>query len=74
MQKTMEKVKQLLDYCASQEEAIIMYNASKMILAIHSDAGYCNKKKSSSRAGGHFFLSNKDKFPPTMVQYLLMQQ
>ncbi len=30
MQKTMEKVKQLLDYCASQEEAIITYNKSKM--------------------------------------------
>jgi hypothetical protein len=35
-----------------------------MILAIHSDAGYNNKKKSRSQAGGHFFLSNKDKFPP----------
>ncbi len=63
-QKTMEKVKQLLDYCASQEEAIITYNKSKMILVIHSDAGYCNKKKSRSQAGGHFFLSNKDNFPP----------
>ncbi len=64
MQKTMEKVKQLLDYCASQEEAIITYNKSKMILVVHSNAGYCNKKKSCSQAGGCFFLSNKDKFPP----------
>jgi hypothetical protein len=31
-QKMMEKVKQLFDYCASQEEAIITYNKSKMIL------------------------------------------
>jgi hypothetical protein len=46
MQKMMEKVKQVLDYCSSQEEAIIMYNASKMILVVHSNAGYCNKKKS----------------------------
>jgi hypothetical protein len=37
---------------------------SKMILVIHSNAGYCNKKKLRSQAGGHFFLSNKDKFPP----------
>jgi hypothetical protein len=64
MQKLMEKVKQLLDYCASQEEAIITYNKSKMILVVHRDAGYCNKKKSRSRAGGHFFLSNKEEFPP----------
>jgi hypothetical protein len=62
--ETMINVKQLLDYCSTQEEAIITYNASKMILAVHSDAGYANEKKSRSRAGGHFFLSNDDKFPP----------
>ncbi len=39
MQKTMKNVKQLLYYCSTQEEAMITYNASKMILAIHSDAG-----------------------------------
>jgi hypothetical protein len=64
MQKMMEKVKQLLDYCTSQEEAIITYNKCKMILVVHSNAGYCNKKKSRSQAGGYFFLSNKDKIPP----------
>ncbi len=36
----METVKQLLDYCASQEEAIITYDACNMILNVHSDAGY----------------------------------
>jgi hypothetical protein len=35
-----------------------------MILVVHSNAGYCNKRKLHSRAGGHFFFSNKDKFPP----------
>ena len=43
---------------------MITYNASKMILAVHSDAGYANEKKSRSRAGGHFFLSNDEQFPP----------
>jgi hypothetical protein len=47
-QEMMKTVKQLLDYCATQEEAIITYNASKMILAVHSDAGYCNKKNAHS--------------------------
>jgi hypothetical protein len=60
----MAKVKQLLDYCASQEEAIITYNASKMVLAVHSNAGYANEKKARSRAGGHFFLSNNNPDPP----------
>ncbi len=56
MQETMKRVKQLLDYCATQEDAMITYNASKMILAVHSDAGYANKKKLRSRAGGFFFI------------------
>ena len=43
-QETMKKVKQLLDHCATQEDVMITYNASKMILAVHSDAGYANKK------------------------------
>ncbi len=60
----METIKQLLDYCSTQEEAIITYNASKMILAVHSNAGYCNEKNAHSQAVGHFFLSNDEPFPP----------
>jgi hypothetical protein len=56
--KTKAMVMQLLDYLATQEEAIISYNASDMILQVHSDAGYANEKGARSRAGGHFFLSN----------------
>ncbi len=63
-QEAMKKVKQLLDYCATQENTIITYNVSQMILAIHSNAGYCNEKNACSQAGGHFFLSNNKKFPP----------
>jgi hypothetical protein len=48
MQKTIEKVKQLLDYCTTQEEAIITYLARKMILCIHSNVGYCNNKNAES--------------------------
>ncbi len=60
----MKKAEQWLDYCPTQEKAIITYKASKMILAVHIDAGYCNKKKASSQAGGQFFLSNDETFPP----------
>ncbi len=41
-----------------------------MILAVHSDAGYCNKKKLRSQVGGHFFLSNDNKFPPNNGEIL----
>jgi hypothetical protein len=62
--KMMARVKQLLDYCALQEEAIMTFKASNMVLQVHSNAGYANKKKSCSQAGGHFFLSNKHTSAP----------
>jgi hypothetical protein len=63
-QTTMDRVRQLLDYITSQEKAVLTYNASDMILAVHSDAGYINEPKSRSRAGGHFYLSSNSTFPP----------
>jgi hypothetical protein len=62
--KKIEKVKQLLDYCATQDEAIITYSASKMILCIHSNAGYCNKKNTCSQAGRHFYPIEQRLIPP----------
>jgi hypothetical protein len=51
----MQCATQLLDYLGTQEEAILTYNASDMILAVHSNASYLSKPKAHSRAGGHFF-------------------
>ena len=61
---TSAKATQFLDYVSSQEEAVLTYSASEMILATHSDASYLCEPKARSRAGGHFFLSNNDTFPP----------
>jgi hypothetical protein len=61
---TLARAKQLLDYLATQDEAIITYNASEMILAGHSDASYLSEPKARSRAGAHFFLSNNAEIPP----------
>ncbi len=63
-QDTLEEIQQVLDYCASQEEAILMYHKSSMILAAHSNTSYLNKHKLQSRAGGHFYLSNDIPYPP----------
>jgi hypothetical protein len=71
-EKTKETINQLLDYFASQEEGINSYKASKMILAIHSNAGYCNKKESRSQVGGHFFLTNNDEQPPNNGAILII--
>ena len=39
-EKTKAKAKQLLDFIASQEEPVLTYRASDMILAAHSNASY----------------------------------
>eukprot|EP00804_Cyclotella_cryptica_P010975 CCRYP_016691-RC/>CCRYP_016691-RC protein AED:0.38 eAED:0.38 QI:0/0/0/1/0/0/2/0/391 len=41
--ETLKQTKQLLDYIATQDEAVLTYNASDMVLAIHSDASYLSE-------------------------------
>ena len=63
-EETMKQTQQLLDYIATQEDAIIIYSRrSDMKLAVHSDASYLSESKARSRAGGHFFLSNEETIP-----------
>ena len=59
----MNYTKQLLNYLATQEEAVLTYKASDMVLAVHSDASYLSEPKAKSRAGGHFFLSDNGEIP-----------
>ena len=61
---TMRKARQYLDFITSQEEAILTYSASDIILAPHSDASYLSKSNTRSRAGGHSFLSKNVSNPP----------
>jgi hypothetical protein len=62
-ERTLELTHHLLDYLGTQEEAILTYNASEMVLAAHSDASYLSKPNARSRAGGHFFLSSDRTIP-----------
>jgi hypothetical protein len=39
---------QLLDYLATQEDAILTYNASDMIWAVHSNTSYLSEPKAQS--------------------------
>ena len=52
----MEKAKQLLDYLATYPDAIVHFNASDMILKVHSDASYLSESDAQSQACGHFFM------------------
>ena len=71
---TRELVHQLLDFCATQEDAVLTYHASDMILAVHSDTGYLNENKARSQAGGHFFLSSNTPSPPNNGAILTIAQ
>jgi hypothetical protein len=55
---TMRQTLQLLDYLATQEDVVLSYHASDMVLAVHSNASYLSKPKAQSQSGGHFFLSS----------------
>ncbi len=61
---TMQQTLQLLDYLATQEDAVLSYHASDMVLAVHSNASYLSEPKARSRVGGHFFLSSNTTVPP----------
>jgi hypothetical protein len=63
-QETLAHTNQLLDYLATQEDAVLTYNRSEMIMAVHSDASYLCEPKAKSRAGGHFFMSTNAEIPP----------
>ena len=63
MERAMELCKKFLDYMATQEEAILTYKASKMVLATHSNASYLSEAKARSRASGHMFLATDGKIP-----------
>ena len=57
-ERTMRRVKQLLDYMHTHQDAVICFYASDMVLNVHSDASYLTATRGRSRAGGYFFLGS----------------
>jgi hypothetical protein len=55
--QTVSLIKWLLDYAATNLDAILTYKKSNMVLAVHSNASYLSKSSACSRVGGHFFCS-----------------
>ncbi len=56
--ETMENIKLFLHYVASHQNAILTYQASDMVLIVHSNASYLSRPKARSCARGHFFMSS----------------
>eukprot|EP00957_Ditylum_brightwellii_P010574 800776-Ditylum_brightwellii.AAC.1 len=61
--KTAATIVQILNYCATHLEATVRYHTSGMVLHIHSNASYLSASRARSRAGGHFFLSDRPSNP-----------
>ena len=62
--QTLELTRILLDYVATHPDAILTYEKSDMVVAVHSDASYSSEAGARSRAGGHFFMSSDVDDPP----------
>jgi hypothetical protein len=65
--KTMELCKQILDYMAMQDDAILTYHASNMVLAIHSNALYLSEPKSQVAREDTCSWPERTTYPSTMV-------
>jgi hypothetical protein len=61
---TMRQTFQLLNYLATQEDAVLSYHASNMVLAVHSNASYLSKPKADTS-----FSPATQLYHPTMAQY-----
>ena len=62
-EKTMQKVKQLLDYAASHPDAVLTYQAIEMVLESHSYTLYIYKKKTKADQVD-IYLCKKTALPP----------
>ena len=62
--QTLFVINWLLDYVATNPDAILTYKKSDMVLAVQSDALYLSEPAARSRAGGHFFCSSNMDDPP----------
>jgi hypothetical protein len=61
----LQQAKQLLNFIATQDDVVLTFNASDMLLTIYSDASYLSKSGVHSHVAGHFFLSSNANIPPT---------
>jgi hypothetical protein len=62
--QTLFLINWLLDYVATNPDAILTYKKSDMVLAVHSDALYLSEPAARSREGGLFFCSSNVDDPP----------
>jgi hypothetical protein len=57
----------LLNYCATNPDAELLYRASDMVLMNDSDADYLVAPEAKSRAGGHTYFGNRPNNPRQII-------
>ena len=70
-------VTHILNHCATYPDAILTFDASDMILHIHTDNSFLLDPKAKIRAGGYLFLPDFPDYPTKSIQnepiYVLCQ-
>jgi hypothetical protein len=54
----MQRITHLLNYCATNPDAVIRFKKSDMVLHVESDASYLSLPKATSRVAGYHYLSS----------------
>ena len=71
---TNKAIHQLLDYCATYLDDVIIYQYRNMIHVGHSDAGFKNETRARIRAGAHIFFSEIESIPCWNVPIIKISQ
>jgi hypothetical protein len=66
---TMKAITKLLNYCATNPDAVVHYYSSDMILWIESDASYLSETKARSRAAGYHYEQQTPKSRPASCSH-----
>ena len=68
-EETMKKTLKFLDYVATHPDAILTFQASKMVLNVHSDASYLTEPKAEVEQEGISFYQKTKKMQKIMEQF-----
>ena len=69
MEKTTQKLIQLIDYAETHIDAIIIYHASDMVLEGHIDDSYLSEKNPEEEQRGIYSCQTAHSSFPTMEQF-----
>mmetsp|Transcript_26328 Transcript_26328/g.37397 ORF Transcript_26328/g.37397 Transcript_26328/m.37397 type:complete len:107 (-) Transcript_26328:27-347(-) len=59
----MQAITKLLNYCVTNPNAVVRYQASDMVLHVESDAFYLSVSKARSQTAGFFYMSDRPTDP-----------